>query len=382
MIGSLHAKGEAVFLLCHETEGIVGIERSFILKFSELTAQYIATDILFRFSRVVRIIGFGPSAAPMAFLLQQKFKSNFPDLTVRMSIPVLHPREFMMDDEKWHVHALNRFLCYAIHPRNLVFMNEICRVSHAAFFDIDLSSNEIVPVPIDSRLPRWRTRQKDGLVRIVAVGRIVEFKAYNFSLPEIIVELVAGGLDITCDIYGYGISEGRLCELIEAHGMCERVKFHGPVDLAAFDDLVSGFDLFIGMGTAALQAAQLGVPTILAIVDDERGAHGFLHTAPFSNLGEQDASATRQDLGDLIARYACLSSDERLRLSQQGIEYANRYVVDDYVEKINLGGKMRTGWSAFIGSLYCHFYIWMAQDNSLRKTVRWFKSMNFSGRAS
>jgi glycosyltransferase involved in cell wall biosynthesis len=183
-----------------------------------------------------------------------------------------HPSELMMKEERTQVHVLNRMLMLLVGTQTLFFMNDHCRSTHSAFLGRNLSSYLIVPVPIDARLPCWTVGKKDGVVRKVSVGRIVDFKAHSFALPAIAAALVADGIDVSCCIYDYGPGEGRLSELIHKHGVGERVRFRGPVDLAAFDELVSESDLFIGMGTAALQAAQLGVPTMLAIVDDERGA--------------------------------------------------------------------------------------------------------------
>lgn len=326
------------------------------------------------------IIALSPEAAPVGFLLQAEALKKPYIQRALLSLTILYPRDLMRETEKRHVHLMNKVVAHAIGLQNLVFMNEHCRTTHSAFLSRDLSSNWIVPVPIDERQPRWVSRQFDGPMRIICVGRIVNFKAYNFALPGILAKFAEEDRSVTCDIFGYGSGEAKLADRVKQYGVSDLLRFHGPIPLEAFDDLVSGYDLFIGMGTAALQAAQLGVPTILAIVDDEHGAHGFINLAPFGNLGEKDPSTPRQELKQLIETYLDASPQEREKISIEGIRYANRYVSENYVEQLTQFSVPREGLSRCIAVLYCHFYLWMAHDNWLRKAVRRLKDLHATGK--
>jgi hypothetical protein len=323
----------------------------------------------------VNLVALSPEAAPVAFLLQWLLTKNPHVADARMCVTILHPRDFMRETEKKHVHLLNKIAAHAVGITNLVFMNEQCRSTHAKQFGMDLSQNRIVPVPIDARQLGWRGPNPDGTLKIIAVGRIVDFKAYNFSLPKVVAKLSAKGHKVTCDIFGYGTGEIKLKSIIEENGVGHLVKFHGPTSFESLDDLISDYDVFVGMGTAAVQAAQLGVPTILAIVDDADGTHGFIHEAPFGNLGEQDERIYRHDLEETIESYLNLSEAERRRLSDQGAKYANRYVSDDYVEKLTQHIDSTQVTSHYWSILYCKFYLWMAKDNWLRVLVRGVKRL-------
>lgn len=373
-----------VRVICDTAKPVAGLPIDTLIDIDQTPNEILLKVIAQGFDENIslEIIAFSPEAAPIGYLLQQEAYRNSTFVDARLCMTILHPRDLMRETEKWHVHVLNKVLAFAIGPQNLVFMNEQCRATHSAFLARDLSANPIVPVPIDHRLPRWAGCADQKSVRIVLVGRIVNFKAYNFALPAILAQFSAQGLSVICDIYGYGTEEGRLKELVRQSGVEDQLRFHGAIPLETFDDLVSGYDLFIGMGTAAVQAAQLGVPTILAIVDDEYGTHGFIDAAPFGNLGEQDASVPRHDLKETIERYIQASPEERSSISRRGITYANRYLADDYVEKLTRTSVPRTGFSRSLAAIYCRFYIWMARDNWLRKTVRFAKGRRTSGKAS
>lgn len=331
---------------------------------------------------IIDIIALSPESVPMAQLIRDALSLYSQVQDARACVTILHPRDFMRETEKRHVHVMNKLAAHAIGLRNLVFMNEQCRETHSAFFSRDLSANAIVPVPIDRREARWRAQQESGSLRIVAVGRIVDFKAYNFALPSILTDLESKGHKVTCDIYGYGADEPKLVRTIRDAGAVHLVRFKGPIPLDDFDSIVSNYDLFIGMGTAAVQAAQLGVPTILAIVDDPNGTHGFIQDAPFGNLGEQDRKVPRRDLGAMIQTYVQAGRAQRQDISNAGIVYANRYVADNYVEQLTAHAVARTGMSRYLAAVYCRFYIWMARDNWLRAVVRSIRQLVSRGEPS
>lgn len=331
---------------------------------------------------VIDIIALSPDAVPIAQLLRYALSTCSQVLDARACVTILHPRDFMRETEKRHVHLMNKLAGHAIGLKNLIFMNEQCRETHSAFFSRDLSANPIVPVPIDRREPRWTVQQETEALRIVAVGRIVDFKAYNFALPGILIDLEDRGYKVTCDIFGYGAEEPKLVRAIREAGASHLVRFKGPIHLEDFDNIVSNYDLFIGMGTAAVQAAQLGIPTILAIVDDPDGAHGFIQDAPFGNLGEQDKSVPRQGLGAMIEIFLRCGQVQRQSISNAGIAYANRYVADNYVEQLTEHAVARKGIMRHLAAAYCRFYIWMARDNWLRVVVRSVRQISRRGHPS
>jgi len=68
------------------------------------------------------------------------------------------------------------------------------------------------------------------------------------------------------------------------------------------------------MGTATLEAAKAGVPTILAIDEGADRCYGFLCTAPKDGVGERVDGHDDQALIDVIAEFSQLSERERATL--------------------------------------------------------------------
>lgn len=370
-----------LWLVCDARRNSIGVSKDRIIDINAAIGSRLP-QFINENPEKVHIVAFGPSSACIACLIEGNIRRNYAAIKTDIVISVLHPQEFMMTEEKKHVHYLNRLLGLLVGTSRLVFMNEQCRETHGAFFSKDLSSNAIVPVPIDRREAIWSALQRPGPLRIVAVGRIVDFKAYNFSLPRILADLESRGIRVTCDIFGYGPEEPKLARTIREAGAVHLVNFKGPIPLEDFDNVVSKYDLFIGMGTAAVQAAQIGIPTLLAIVNDPQGAHGFIQDAPFGNLGEQDRKIPRQDLGSMIERYLKLGRGHRESISNAGIAYASRYIADNYVERLTEHAVARAGVSRHLAETYCRFYNWMARDNWLRAVVRSLKQLPKRGKPS
>lgn len=112
---------------------------------------------------------------------------------------------------------------------------------------------------IDTKIHRNKT------LRVVAVGRLVDFKTYNLFMINVIKELKQDDYNVTFDIYGTGPIEDRMRELIDENKLSDTIKLHGNLNYSEFDQTVEKFDLFIGSGTAIIQAASLGVPSIVGI---------------------------------------------------------------------------------------------------------------------
>lgn len=371
----LQNAGKDVFVVCDTSNPVLGISENKAVDINQSPDKIVNTIAISgkRQDYIWRLIALSPDAAPVAFLVQRYLRRKFDKIDARICLCILYPRDLMREQERKHVHLLNKLMAFSINTNNIVFMNDVCRKSHEKFLGQDLSKNPVVPVPIDRRDKKWSPREIQNSIKIVAIGRIVPFKGYNFALPEIVRKLRSIGITVSCDIYGYGTHEAELQQLIKDNDVKYLINFRGPIDLESIDGTICNYDLFIGMGTVALQASQVGVPTILSIVDDPNGTYGYLYEAPFGNVGEEDSSILRKTLYDMIIEYIRSSRFERLYISNKCAMAANKYVMDDYVEKLTAHPATQDGLFGWVSEIYCKFYLWMARDNRIRRSIRLIK---------
>jgi hypothetical protein len=278
------------------------------------------------------IVSFDPKTSAYAVLVSSYLRMARATGSVKHLINVLHPREFFPHFENMRTHRMNRMLASMIGPESFVYMNEPVQRSHEKFFKWKPTSPATLTVPMDARPPRWTSQARsDRLLRVCSVGRIVAFKAYNFEAVGVSKELANLGLEISWDIFGYGDDEAKLRTMLKKQGK-SRVCLKGELPIRQFDATVSKYDVFVGMGLSALQAAQLGVPTILAVDSAGSESYGWLDRVPHGIVGENIAGVQKQQISEVLIKFSEMSVSKRRKVSARQVRAAERYSVDAYIK--------------------------------------------------
>lgn len=201
------------------------------------------------------------------------------------------------------------------------FMNDAARDAHAAYWGKDLSLQPILRLPLNASDVAWKATPGSRL-RIVSVGRLVAFKAYNRAAPGIVAALRAQGIDAHWTIWGDGEDRAIIEQAIEAHDCRAFVTLQGLLPYDQFNGEVCAHDVFVGMGTALLEAAQAGVPSICALEELAEQGYGFLDEAPGDSIGDMVAGAPTEPLAVTLRRFVAMADDDRQRLSGRCVEAA------------------------------------------------------------
>jgi len=243
---------------------------------------------------------------------------------------VFHPRAYFMDDDhplrhKAYYYALKgRFNC------KIFFMNSECLFSCSRKFPELFRESVIIPLPIRSHPYRYVPSKSNNHINIVSVGRYTSFKAYNLSASQIIDECQLQGISVTWTFFGYGPLKEEMIRLAFSTGKCNQIRILDTLDYTDFADVVNSFDLFVGMGTAALEASCLGVPAIFAIDGNKYYTHGFTFDLPFGNVGEELPNRGIHRISKLISYFANLSFQQKLSISQSCRSATKDYSLDNF----------------------------------------------------
>lgn len=278
----------------------------------------------------VLVLSFDATSAARAVLLDLALPKS---VRVMHLTGVFHPKSYFMTGQPADRIFLNELLVCAIGVKNIFFMNEECRLAHAKKWRVNLSSSPVIALPIDQHEAVWRPGNMSCL-RIVSVGRLVDFKAYNLGAMRILKNCRERGIAVSWDIYGYGPLETEMKALAEAMEVSEYVCLKGKLDYKNFSTVVAGYDLFIGMGTSVIEAAALGVPSICAIVDEKTSSYGYVSDLPFGNVGEMIEGRHGFEIEDLINGYVMFSAAERMQLSKKEVEAARRYAMPEFLQSL------------------------------------------------
>lgn len=272
---------------------------------------------------------FDPISAARAITLECSFSKK---IRTNHISGVFHPSAYFMTGERYDRIILNRIVARAVGKSNLFFMNKECRDSHACRWKINLDAAPIIPLPVNDAESRWKNKGGRA-VKIVSVGRLVDFKAYNLGIPSVISNCIERGMEVSWDVYGDGPLKSQLEYSVSQAGLSKFVRFLGALPYENFQAKILEYDLFVGMGTSALEAAMVGVPTICAIIDEPFDCYGYIFELPFGNVGEKIPGQEFRKISDLIFEYY-IYDEKRVELSRSCYLSARKYSMSEFFDSV------------------------------------------------
>lgn len=149
--------------------------------------------------------------------------------------------------------------------RSVIFFNEHTKRSYARFFSRNYDTSPLLPIGVD--LPAWEGTSigSSDSLRIVSIGNLHPFKAYNAHVIKMMKPLSALRPGIRYEIYGAGINEPLLRALAKEYQVEEVVEFKGPIAYEEIKSVLSGSFAFIGSGTSIIESSAQGIPSIVGI---------------------------------------------------------------------------------------------------------------------
>ena len=87
-------------------------------------------------------------------------------------------------------------------------------------------------------------------------------------------------------IVGEGENFGQLKKMIEELSLQNYITLYGSVPYTKINDIIKDSYCFIGMGTTVGEASGIGLPSLVAIVDDVEHTYGLLGNLPENIVGE------------------------------------------------------------------------------------------------
>lgn len=220
-----------------------------------------------------------------------------------VTIGVYHQNEFLFQTNEGLFVRYFRRLFAAVPRAHFLFFNEANARNYARFFGSDFSAATIAPIGIDivDQVPGALPSRAVG--KLVSVGNLVNFKTYNRHIIRIISELADRFPSLHYDIYGSGPEEAGLKELASELNVQERVVFHGPMAYRDFAHIVAQSTLFIGSGTALLEAGALGVPAMVGIESIKQPeTYGLLADIEGFSYNEYLPDVKRVPMRDIVER--------------------------------------------------------------------------------
>jgi len=205
----------------------------------------------------------------------------------------------------------------------IYFMSEAVKHSFAVKGDKFYENFQVTKLAAPLKSTPWKGTTSLHL-RIVSVGRLTRFKAYNFGAIQIVESLREQGIQCDWTIWGDGEELEQAKECAKSEQIAGYVKFMGPLPYNDFVKEINKYDIFVGLGTAALEASACGMPTLIAIADSKFEAAGYLYEAPSDSIGENIPGMRKQKTQDLLLAYSQKTVEQRSEIGQLCLSEINK----------------------------------------------------------
>lgn len=189
-------------------------------------------------------------------------------------------------------------------------------------------------------------------LKIVSVGRLQPFKSYHYWMPALVRDLVNQGVAVQYDIYGKGPLESEIAAEVDRLGVGGHINLKGELDYSRFSEVVSAYDLFVGSGTAIVEAASLGVPSVVAIESERRPlTYGFFSDIQGFTYNE-DGVAEKVPVLSCLRQYLGLADGQLEDLRRAHTKKAEIFSIEACAENFSQIGRPSTAaTSTFLGAL-------------------------------
>ena len=252
----------------------------------------------------------------------------------KMVFGIYHPRAYFNSSylNTSPDSRLNKFIYSQIPSQNILFMNEVVKRENEYYFKHKFKNSPIIPIPISLE---YRKRNNETIDRrkIVSIGRLETFKSYVIPMIDTIEDLNNNGSNFEFYVYGHGPLETFLKNYIAEKKADKYIFLMGKLEYKElFSALVDAF-MFVGMGTAIIEASAIGVPSLQGI-DNEKGVmtYGFFNKLKGFSLGEVIPELPLVSMKNSIIELSTKSDFEYEQICEEHITRANTFNINEVIK--------------------------------------------------
>lgn len=305
--------------------------RTIFIYLPNLNKIYLGINAIFKNTNI--ILAFDAPSYWIASLIQKNCVNNKPLLFLH----ICHPLDFTpFFYSKFQAKQFNKLL-NSLNDESLIFMNAATKEAFTNRLGREFYNSAIHPLAVDEKkyinLDRHPSKYK-----IISVGRIVNFKTYNFLMVDVIKNIVKKGYNVTYEIYGNGAQFDQLNEKIQNEGMSQFIKLKGEISYSSLYSIFNSAYIFIGMGTSLIEAAMAKVPCIVAIINQEKPvSYGYFYEQSGFNCGEFEMNKKEYLIQELIENLLKMDENQYAIESQKNHDFSMLYSIENIMKnKIKL----------------------------------------------
>lgn len=295
------------------------------------------SKLIFEKSTIIHV--FKPLNAHFVFRILKKFRLEKP-----ITIGFYHTDPFIYKTEKKYAYFEEKSFDLVINQlpkNNLIIFNDKLLSLFKENYSIDYYGASIFPLGVidEAKLSKGDLEKSISLandkdvLKICSIGRIFDFKTYNSWMLDVVKELSNNGLNIQYDIYGEGPLKSKLQQKLIDENI-KNVRFCGEIPYSKFGVTLQKYDLFVGSGTAIIEASANGIPSIIGIeYTKEPETYGFFSELDGFSYNEKGLHPT-VSVSNLIKRFVEYTSEQLMELKNNHIEKASLFTIEQCSKNI------------------------------------------------
>lgn len=289
-------------------------------------------DIKEIFKQADVVMSFSGGGCMFAYHLYKRFSPK----SAKLISGVFHPNTGVSE-----VSYFNSIFWNAVFNENKFYMNKAISEEHAQKgYDTENTKLWTLPVIIDRKSDNLSIGFDSNI--ILSIGRLTEFKGYNYYMIDVVKELVNQGFkNIEWHVIGDDepntrepVKKYMQSKIIE-YGLQDNIMLHGIIDYKELPKFINKSKVFVGMGTSAVEACACGVPTICAVVDEKEGyTYGYMWDQPKGCVGEKLLN-TKPDIKvlDLIKNLLLLNESDYQKMSTKALNVTEDFLLENQMKE-------------------------------------------------
>lgn len=222
--------------------------------------------------------------------------------TIGFSIGVYHINEYniLRYKENYFLRKLKNML-ENFSSKNFIFFNEISREYYSKLYGRHLLESPLGPIGIVVQERLQNLGKKCN--RIVSIGRLTSWKTYNYHMIDVIDSLKKKNIIVNYVSYGEGDQKDSLEKRVKELNLESQIVFSPAISYNTFYDVIANSLMFIGAGTALIEASSAGIPALIGIENLDKNnpkSYGFLHDLKSYSYQELELDFERKDIQHYI----------------------------------------------------------------------------------
>jgi glycosyltransferase involved in cell wall biosynthesis len=241
--------------------------------------------------------------APDTYSMLFSFRLLNDNMEVPVTTGVYHINEYNI--KRFQNHSFGKKLVRILQKipfQNILFFNEISQEFYNSVYDKKFQASIVAPIGVD--LTKYEGQFSGNQNnKIVSIGRLTTWKTYNFQMIEIIKEMNNRGIFLRYESYGDGEERENLENLVKKDNLQNQIFFHNSIPYHLLKDTISNSLMFIGAGTALIEASASGIPALIGIENESKTiSYGFLHDTKSYSYQEKGSNETTDNIENYIIK--------------------------------------------------------------------------------